>query len=414
MKVSKLFVLAAAAGYALSGCHQRLTAPSSDPARSVTSVQERAPNAETSRFSRDPVPLSPTAAEPPIDRSTCGLPAEIREPTWPRTLAPTTKSEPHPPQAGTTTIAVLPDTQYYTSCSERHFLEQSNWIAGQVEKRNIVATIHLGDLTEHNIPTEWDYVRNALTPLFDKVPLILATGNHDYGPGGNAEKRTTLFADYFGAPTPKTVPTVAQVMKPGTVENAYYRLRLPGVTLGVLVLEWSPTNAAVDWAKRAVAAYPYDRKIFITHAYLYHDGTRYDFAKKGDEQPWNPLSYGTAKIDPALPYSKSNANAEGSHDGEMLWQELLADMSGLFLTINGHVLGDGAGVLTSAGHRGDKVHQMLTNYQMLDEGGLGYLRLIEIAPDGATMQMKTYSPSLETFAMGADQHFVLPIEPPLF
>jgi hypothetical protein len=181
-----------------------------------------------------------------------------------------------------------------------------------------------------------------------------------------------------------------------------------------LVLEWSPTKAAVAWAKSAVAAYPYDRKIFVTHAYLFHDGSRYDFAKKGIDQLWNPHTYGTAKLDPALPYSKENAHPHGTHDGELLWTELLHDMPGLFLTINGHVLGDGAGLLTSVGHGGENVHQMLTNYQMLDEGGLGYLRLIEIAKDGASMRMKTYSPSLDNFATAADQHFVLPISPPLF
>src|SRR5690606_27906144 len=115
---------------------------------------------------------------------------------------------------------------------------------------------------------------------------------------------------------------------------------------------------------------------------------------------------GTAKRDPRLPYSRENASPEGAYDGEMLWQALLKEMPGLFLTINGHVLGDGAGLLTSAGHRGEKVHQMLTNFQMLDEGGLGYLRLIEIAPDGASLRMKTYSPSLNQFATAEDQHFV--------
>lgn len=414
MKLSKLLLCAAALSPVLGGCHPANppapAKPSEGPPPASRAIQE-SPLTE----SDDPGAPPPAApAEPEIDRSLCGLPANIRDPSWPRTLAPTSESEPDPPRPGTTTIAVLPDTQYYASCGERHFPEQGKWLASQVEKRNIVAAIHLGDLTEHNSRSEWEYVQNSLSPLFDKIPLFIATGNHDYGTGGVADKRSTLFAEYLGTPAKSTAPTVFEVMTPGTVENAYYRLKLPGVTLGILVLEWSPTKAAVLWAKKAVEAYPYDRKIFITHAYLYYDGTRYDYAKKGEKQPWNPLSYGTAKTDPTLPYSRANANPEGAHDGEMLWQKLLSDMPGLFLTINGHVLGDGAGILTSAGHRGEKVHQMLTNFQMLDEGGLGYLRLIEIAPDGASMLMKTYSPSLNHFAIAQDQHFVLPIEPPLF
>lgn len=37
---------------------------------------------------------------------------------------------------------------------------------------------------------------------------------------------------------------------------------------------------------------------------------------------------------------------------------------------------------------------MLANYQMLPEGGQGWLRLIELLPDGETIQVKTYSPVL--------------------
>lgn len=416
MKISKLPISTLLVGQMLVGCSQPLPPPAAEPS------EHRATAVGPTREQEDK-PAFPEAAQktesaavliPPIDRTKCGLPLDIREPTWPRVLAPTTELEPDPPEPGTTTIAVLPDTQYYASCRELHFPRQGKWLASQIETRNIVAAIHLGDLTEHNVPAEWEYVRDSLAPLFTKIPLFLTTGNHDYGTRGTADKRSTLFADYFGVPPQETAATVAQVMTTGTVENAYYRLQLPGVTLGVLVLEWSPTKTAVAWAKKAVSAYPYDRKIFITHAYLYYDGTRYDFAKKGSEQPWNPLSYGTAKVDPALPYSKRNASPEGAYDGEMLWNELLKDMPGLFLTINGHVLGDGTGVLTSLGHNGENVHQMLTNFQMLDEGGLGYLRLIEIDGDGASMRMKTYSPSLNHFAVAPDQHFVLPIEPPLF
>lgn len=403
MKISRLFIAGGLSWSLMCGCQP--TAPTVNPA---LDVEVPPPTTEP--------PLEPAPAQTPtsIDRSECGLPSDIREPHWPRRLGPTSTSEPEAFQEGGFTIAVLPDTQYYASCRERHFPEQGTWLASQVEPRNIIATLHLGDLTEHNTPAEWDYVSSALRPLYDKVPLILATGNHDYGIDGTADTRSTLFQHYFGTPKSKTAPIVAETMKEGDVENAYYRLNLGDVTLGILVLEWSPTDAAVKWAKKAISVYETDRKIFVTHAYLFHDGSRYDFAAKGSEQPWNPLTYGTAKVDPKQPYSKENAAPVGAHDGEMLWNELLKDLPGLFLTLNGHVLGDGAGVLTSIGHGGALVHQVLTNFQMLDEGGLGYLRLIEVSPDGARMKMKTYSASLQKFALANDQDFELPISPPLF
>lgn len=361
-----------------------------------------------------------SVTEPVVDRSLCGLPESIREPDWPRSLSPTELRAPKSPAEGAFQIAVLPDTQYYVSCREKHLAQQTRWLFDSYKAQKVIATIQLGDLTEHNTDDEWVFVQDAISPLGEIGPLFVASGNHDYGENGSANFRHTLFAQYFGKPSSKTAPLVAEQMTTGNIENAYYRFPLANVTLGVLVLEWSPRTDTVKWARSAVEKYPNDKKIFVTHAYLYHDSTRYDWATHGEKQKWNPRAYGTAHIDPTKPGDSlgpdgsNNWAIEGAYDGEMLWDALLADMPGLFLTLNGHVLGDGSGILTSQGKSGNDVHQVLTNFQMLDEGGLGYLRLIEFDREGRTMKMKTYSPSLGLSATGPEQEFELKIQPPLF
>ena len=60
------------------------------------------------------------------------------------------------------------------------------------------------------------------------------------------------------------------------------------------------------------------------------------------------------------------------------------------------------------------VHQVLVNFQMLAKGGLGHLRLIEFLPNGRTMRMKTYSPSLDRYAAAEDQNFDLVVQLPLW
>jgi hypothetical protein len=50
---------------------------------------------------------------------------------------------------------------------------------------------------------------------------------------------------------------------------------------------------------------------------------------------------------------------------------------------------------------------------MLDEGGLGYLRLLEFDAAGENLTMRTYSPSLDQTATAKDQSFTLPLVPPL-
>jgi hypothetical protein len=82
--------------------------------------------------------------------------------------------------------------------------------------------------------------------------------------------------------------------------------------------------------------------------------------------------------------------------------------------LSGHVLGAGTGVLTSRGEHGNLVQQVLVNFQMLKDGGLGYLRLLELLPDGKTLRMKTFSPTLGVFATPSDQTGTLAVEPPLW
>ncbi len=343
----------------------------------------------------------------------CGMPQSLRARGWPRKLAPLTQSDPVPFVPGTVTLAVLPDTQYYAACNSPHFYEQARWVARTAARRNTVAVLQLGDLTEHNTEQEWDYVERSLAPV-RQLPILATTGNHDHGDRGTANRRATLFNEVFAELAPATAAVLAESKAVGDRENAYYRLKLPQVTLGVLMLEWSPRDESVAWANRVLSKYEGDRVIFVTHAYLYYDGTRYDFAAKGERQEWNPRAYGTGKSQPDLPASQQNVAKEGAHDGQTLWEALVSQHPGVFLTLSGHVLGDGAGVLSSEGAHGNRVHQVLANYQMLDEGGLGYLRLLELLPDGKTLRMKTYSPSLDRFATGSEQNFELRIEPPLW
>lgn len=352
----------------------------------------------------------------PIDYDACAMPASLRARGWPKELSPTSPAEQPSFQPGAVTLVVLPDTQYYASCRSPHLAAQALWVAKVASARNVKAVLQLGDLTENNTDDEWQYVKDALAPIAARTPLLLATGNHDYGTRGTADRRTTEFQGFFSDPEPPTARVLAETQRPGDLENAYYRVPLDRgqATLGVLMLEWTPRTETVAWANSVLPRYPNDRVIVVTHAYLYHDSTRYDWWGKGAKQEWNPYAYGTAKRDPSKPATRYNVHPEGAYDGEMLWNELVSQHPNVFLTLNGHVLGGGTGLLTSRGKHGNEVHQVLVNYQALNEAGLGYLRLIEIQPDGATLRMKTYSPSLDRFANAEDQRFDLTVAPPLW
>lgn len=371
--------------------------PGTEPPGATRAEAEPLPEASP------PTTLASSKPADPAEQK-CGLPEKIRGPEWPRTLSDTSPEERSPFEPGSTTLVLVPDTQYYAACRYPHLKHQSEFLRSNQKARNIQAAISLGDLTDHNTPEEWDFLKQSLAPISDGFPLMLTTGNHDLGTLGTANDRTTLFGQYFSESWARK-SGLREVMTPGLIDNAFYAVDAGKLRLGVLMLEWSPRRSVVEWANKTLARYPDRRVIVATHAYLYSDSTRYDYAKKGATQKWNLSDYGTAQ---------GELKKDGNHDGEMLWNALIRKHKHVFMVVNGHVLNQGTGRLESRGDAGNTVQQVLANYQMLDEGGLGYLRLLEIATDGKTLRMKTYSPSLQLFSYAADQDFTFKVDPPLF
>ncbi|MCH5599183.1 metallophosphoesterase [Niabella ginsengisoli] len=102
-------------------------------------------------------------------------------------------------------IAVLPDTQYYTALrhggSMQMFQNQIDWILKNYKKEKIAYIIHLGDITDHNAPSEWERAKSTMYRLdATGVPYGLAVGNHDQSPNGTPSlgSDTTQYTKHFG------------------------------------------------------------------------------------------------------------------------------------------------------------------------------------------------------------------------
>jgi hypothetical protein len=294
-------------------------------------------------------------------------------------------------------LVALPDTQVYCARSEwnHHYHNQTQWIADNAERLNIKYVLHEGDIVNNNNPPQWKVAQAAMQRLHGKVSYALAPGNHDYGPNGSSSDRTTLVNEYFDAEEYSKQTGFGGLFQEGHVENSYHTFEAGGRKYLILALEWGPRDEVVQWADKIAAEHPDHRKILVTHAYMYYDETRYDWATKRDKQAWNPHAYGNASL------------PGGVNDGEELWNKLVRKHPGFVLTLNGHVLEDGAGRMASRGDHGDTVHQLLANYQMKAEGGQGFMRLMEFLPDGKTIKVRSYSPSAKACKVALDQQFTL-------
>lgn len=312
---------------------------------------------------------------------------------------PYIEPDPLPFVPGSFTLAVLPDTQVYCRLYPDHFYRQTDWIAKNARKYNIQYVLHLGDVTDHNTHEQWMVARNAMTRLDGVVPYAIAPGNHDFGDRGVTNNRETFLNFYFPVDRYRSRPAFGGVMEAGKLDNSYHTFEGNGQKFLILALEFGPRDKVVEWANQIVARHPDHRVILITHAYLYSDDTIYDWTKYGGEQKWNPHDYPSAKL------------PGGTNDGIDLWRKLVRKHPNFLLVVSGHVLNDGLGYRTTKGDHGNTVHQMLVNYQMKNEGGEGFLRLIEFLPDGETVQVKAYSPSTKTYKTDPQNQFVLKLKP---
>lgn len=83
------------------------------------------------------------------------------------------------------------------------------------------------------------------------------------------------------------------------------------------------------------------------------------------------------------------------------------------MAINGHVLGDGLGRLVSQTAAQRDVHQMLVNFQMLPNGGDGWLRLLEFEADGKSVNVVDYSPTRNQRNESNQNKFSISLSKPL-
>jgi hypothetical protein len=314
---------------------------------------------------------------------------------------------------GSWTLAILPDTQIYAQSYPQHFNAQTQWIRDHAASHNIKYVLHEGDITNNNNVPQWNNALASMNILNGAVPYAIAPGNHDYGSNGSSDSRTSSFNTpaYFGPGTfYANQPSIGGFFEPGKTDNSYHTFSAGGADWLVLALEWGPRDEVVAWANEVVENHPDHNAMLVTHAYMYYDETIYDWAAKGASQRWNPHSY---------PF-KSNGTAGSINDGKQLWDKLVSKHENFRFVFNGHVLSDGTGYRSTLGDQGNVVHQMLANYQMKAQGGMGDMRLLEFKADGQTVEVRTYSPVLDRYDTAYDQQFTLnldklhgPLAPPV-
>jgi 3',5'-cyclic AMP phosphodiesterase CpdA len=294
------------------------------------------------------------------------------------------------------TIAILPDTQDYTSAGEGQqiFNGMTQWLADNAARLDLRFVTSVGDVTGSNQPPQWDIAKEAFSKLNGITPYAMLPGNHDQGSGGSANSYESLQSDYFSVDWMQQHSTLGGVydQEPDKTSNAWYSFEGgDGTKWLALSLEFGPRDDVLRWADEVLTAHSDHRVIVSTHHYT-NMGTRADNYS-------GPLyAEGTGK-DYGIGGSAENAN-----DGEDIWQGLISKHANVSFVFSGHVFGDGAETIVGYNEAGQPVYQMFVNYQngvslevtgngdasQGGHGGQGAIRLLTIDPENDAFYTETY------------------------
>ena len=89
--------------------------------------------------------------------------------------------------------------------------------------------------------------------------------------------------------------------------------------------------------------------------------------------------------------------------GQAIYDQLKSNAN-LFLMLGGHMHGEGR---RDDVYNTNTVHSMVADYQERDNGGDGWLRILEFSPADNEIRVFTYSPTLNANESDADSEFTL-------
>ncbi|MCB1279123.1 metallophosphoesterase [Prosthecobacter sp.] len=300
--------------------------------------------------------------------------------------------EPGAPEVvpGGFTIAILPDTQFYAQLHPEIFHRQTQWLADNATKYGIRFAIQVGDVTETSADAEWTVARDAFKRLDGKVPWASAPGNHDYGGKLQINTHRTPFSVWLPLPMFRAMPTFGGSYdeEQRKVDNHWHQFEAGDRKWLVIGLEFAPRADVLRWTNDVIAAHPKHGVILFTHAYL---------DPRTNERIKLSASMGKAKADEPAPAEKPDTTQP-----EDLWQ-MASQHANVVMILSGHACYTNH--RTSTAKTGQTVQEMVVDYQKDVNGGNGWLRLLQVLPDGKTVRCQDYSPLLNQRCTLPDRTF---------
>jgi 3',5'-cyclic AMP phosphodiesterase CpdA len=286
-------------------------------------------------------------------------------------------ARPHAAIATPFTFIHWSDTQYYAQDHPEILETITRWIHENAAARNIVFAPMSGDIVDNaDQIIQWEradravrLLEPALSGYPDGVPFGVLPGNHDQFPREHADS-TAAYNQYFGMSRFQERAHYGGSFDGVHNDHNFTLFEAGGMNFIAIFIGFDPdaNPAVLAWADSLLTAHA-DRRAMVVSHYLIGLG--------------DPGAFG--------------AQGQATYDA-------LKHHRNLFLMLCGDAHGEGRRVDV---YNGSTVHTLLANYQGRDEGGEGWLRILEFHPAEDEIRISTYSPWLDQFETDADSEFVI-------
>lgn len=267
-------------------------------------------------------------------------------------------------------MAVVGDTQQLTeqdaANGTNHTAQIYDWIAANVQLKNIQLVLGLGDITQTDIDEEWTVAKTQISKLDGIVPYTLVKGAapHD---------RQANFNKYFGTGN-YYASQVDGTYLADRYENAYMKLTIGQTKYLIVMLDFGPTDDILTWAGNVISSNPDHKVIITTHAFVHTDGEPYD------------------ENDSAVAHGPGVNN--GKNNGDEMWDELIKLYPNIVMVLSGHFTNDDIVCSQVEGVHGNTITQMLINPQSMDPTynyETGMVAMLYFSEDGSEIQVEYIS-----------------------
>ncbi|MFT3688406.1 hypothetical protein [Paenirhodobacter sp.] len=306
---------------------------------------------------------------------------------------------------GAYTIAIMPDTQDYTSNASisQTFFDMTQWLADNAASKGLNFVSHVGDITQWSAQSQFTMAKAAMDTLREAgVSFSVLPGNHDIGTNGSSDKRVTdTYNAAFSVGYMSGDPTFGGVydQEPNRYDNNFHLwTAADGSEWITLNLEFGPRDDVLRWADEVLTQHAGRKAMVVTHSYNNYDSLH------------DPLGVVLEDEGAAYNYGLGN-DPEGAWDGTEIWREVISSHANVVMTAGGHIFGDGAQTIVSYNDYGLPVFQFLVNYQdgvarettgagdaaQGGNGGNGAIRLVTVDPENDVIHTETYFTELDTY-----------------